>query len=120
MSLSPQSTVCLRAGASARIVALDDLRLIAARDNYSEITLADGSAIVIRKSLKSWQAALPSTHFLRVHRTLIVNLSSVVRYERDAADRTSLYLAGFERPVRASRRTWPQLRDRFASLHTVL
>lgn len=120
MALSHDDTLTLPIARGARIVRVSHLRVISSRDNYSEITLADGSQVVLRKTLKAWQAALPSSHFLRVHRTLIVNLASVVRYERGEAEQTSLYLAGLDAPVCASRRTWPQLRDRLALLHAAI
>ncbi len=120
MPLSFDATLSLRTRQGGRIIAVSDLRVIAARDNYSEVILADGSQMLLRKTLKSWQEALPASHFARVHRTKIVNVASIERYEREEADRTRLYLTGLAKPIEASRRTWGQLRARLTALHTVV
>ena len=105
-------TVYLRSGLQARFAPVADISVIFARDNYSEVRLADG----LRKSLKAWEDALPSRHFMRVHRTQIVNLSRVTRYERDGDEHTLLHVVGASAPVPASRDRWNELRDRLAAI----
>jgi DNA-binding LytR/AlgR family response regulator len=68
--------------------------------------------VFLRKSLKAWEDVLPATHFMRVHRTQIVNLAQVTRYERDGDERTRLFVAGAAEPVSASRYRWSDLRER--------
>jgi two-component system LytT family response regulator len=109
--------VYLRSGLRARFAPVADICLIAARDNYSEVQLADGEKVFLRKSLKAWEDTLPATHFMRVHRTQIVNLARVTRYQRDADEHTLLYVAGASEPVSASRDRWSDLRARLAHLH---
>src|SRR5690606_9846326 len=92
MPLQFDDTISLRTAGSAHFTSLRQIVLIAARDNYSDVTLSGGTRVVLRKSLKSWQSVLPPTHFLRVHRMLIVNLTSIVRYERDREEHTRLFL----------------------------
>lgn len=113
-------TVFLRAGPRARFAPVMDISVIAAHDNYSEVLLADGAKIFLRKSLKAWEDTLPSTHFMRVHRTQIVNLARVTRYERDGEEHTRLFVAPQPEPVLASRYRWSELRERLASLHPVV
>jgi len=108
--------IYLRGGRRARFAAVADISLIAAQDNYSEVLLADGSKILLRKSLASWEAILPVPHFMRVHRTLIVNLARVMHYERDADEHTRLYVQGAAEPVAASRGRWAELRERLSTI----
>jgi len=114
--LRHDDTVYLRSGLRARFAQVADIRGIAACDNYSEVMLADGAKILLRKTLKAWDDALPRTHFMRVHRTQIVNLGHVVRYQRDQAEHTLLYVDGVTAPIPASRDRWPDLRARLAAL----
>lgn len=120
MPLQLDDTIALRTATRAHFTPLRQLMLIEASDNYSEATLADGTRLRLRKSLKAWQALLPAPCFLRVHRTMIVNLSLVVRYERDRDERTRLFLKGMPSPVSASRRTWQRLRRHLAELHATV
>jgi len=104
--------IYLRAGQTARFAAVSDISVITASDNYSEVTLSDGGRLFVRKSLKDWENTLPAAPFMRVHRTGIVNLTRVVRWERDRDEHTYLYLEGLVRPVAASRERWAELRTR--------
>jgi len=116
-TLQPDDTVYLREGLCAQFTPLANISVISARDNYSEVRLADGSKVFLRKSLKSWEEALPATHFMRVHRTQIVNLTRVTRYDRDRDEHTLLHVVGAKEPVSASRDRWSELRDRLSRIH---
>lgn len=116
-ALRPDDTLYLRSGLRARFAPVAEISVIAARDNYSEVQLADGAKIFLRKSLKAWEDTLPATHFMRVHRTQIVNLAHVTRYQRDGDEHTLLYVAGVAEPVSASRDRWAELRARLEHLH---
>ena len=120
VTLRLDDTVYLRSGLRARFVTVADISLIVARDNYSEVQLADGSKIFLRKSLKAWADTLPATHFMRVHRTQIVNLGRVVRYQRDVDEHTLLYVTGVTKPVSASRDRWSELRERLSAIRPEL
>lgn len=105
-------TVYLRSGLRARFAPVADIALISACDNYSEVWLIDGTKVFLRKSLKAWEYTLPASHFMRVHRTQIVNLARVSRYERDGDEHTLLHVEGAKEPVPASRYRWSELRER--------
>lgn len=112
-------TVYLRTGQRARFAPVAELSLIVAEDNYTRITLSRAESILLRKSLAAWEAMLPASHFARVHRTHIVNLAHVLRYERQG-DGALLFIRGASAPVPASRRTWAEVRARLAELHPQL
>lgn len=111
-ALRPDDRIYLRGGLSARFALVSDISVIAACDNYTEVMLVDGGRVFVRKTLKEWEQSLPGSHFMRVHRTGIVNLTRVVRYERDRDEHTQLYLEGLAKPVAASRDRWMELRTR--------
>lgn len=115
-ALRVDDTVFLRAGQRARFAAVADISVISAHDNYSEVQLADGAKIFLRKSLKAWEDTLPATHFMRVHRTQIVNLARVTRYERDRDEHTLLTVEGAADRIAASRDRWSDLRARLAAI----
>ncbi|MDF3058217.1 MAG: two component transcriptional regulator, LytTR family [Rariglobus sp.] len=110
-------TLYLRSGAQARFVRVGQIRAISSQDNYSEVLLDDGTRLLLRKSLKEWEDSLPADAFFRVHRTQIVNLTHVVRYQRDTEERTHLFFDGIGGPVISSRHRWNELKDRLAALH---
>lgn len=115
--LRPDDIIYLDSGSSARFVPVGDICFIAARDNYSEVRLTDGTKVLLRKTLKSWADSLPRSRFMQVHRTLIVNLARIVGYKRDRDERTLLFFEGIAEPVSASRSRWSELQTRLKELH---
>jgi len=115
-ALRLDDTVYLRSGLRARFAPVAEIAVIVAHDNYSDVHLADGSKIFLRKSLKAWEETLPAAQFMRVHRTQIVNLTRVTRYERDTEEHTRLFVEGMAEPVAASRDRWSELRERLGAI----
>jgi len=116
-ALTPRDFVYLRIGNGAsRFVALADLALIGSNENYSEAHLADGTRLLVRRTMKAWEDALPPTHFVRVHRTAIINLARYRGADRQSYETTLLRVEGLAEPVRASFRYLPELRERLGAL----
>lgn len=118
--LRPSDSVYLRHNLRGRFVPLRQISAIEAEQNYSAARLADGSRLLLRRTLKSWEDVLPATHFMRVHRTAIVNLERVARYERDREEHTLLFVEGVAEPLGAARKLWPELHARLGQLRRVV
>lgn len=117
---TPEDIVHVKTGSgTTRFIPAASIALITTSDNYTEITLADGARHFVRRPLKSWEEALPSTIFVRVHRYALVNLTHLRRSDRATDETTLLTLAGVATPVRASFRYAADLRARLAALNRV-
>ncbi len=101
---------------TTRFVALADIASIESEENYSIVHAGNGARLVVRRTLKAWEDELPATHFVRVHRTTIVNLARYRGSDRSTERTTLLHFEGLVEPVRASFRYLPQLRLRLAAL----
>ncbi|WP_339848338.1 LytTR family DNA-binding domain-containing protein [uncultured Dokdonia sp.] len=53
-----------------------------AAGNYCEVYFRDGSKIVVSQSLKSIEERLPLSHFFRTHKSYIIAIDTVVRYDK--------------------------------------
>ncbi|NQE64290.1 LytTR family DNA-binding domain-containing protein [Caulobacter sp. RHG1] len=97
--------------ASARgveLVPIDDILAVVGADDYVELRLVGGRSLLHAARLDGLQSQLPQT-FLRVHRSVIANLSHARRLERDS-ERWRLHLSqGAPLPVSRSRQ--PALRE---------
>lgn len=120
LPLQPNDIIYLRTGTTGRFVPVQHISAIDAEQNYSAARLADGTRIMVRRTLKSWEDLLPGTHFMRVHRAAIVNLERITRYERDREERTLLFVQGVGGPVAATRKLWPDLQARLQQLRRVM
>jgi two-component system LytT family response regulator len=118
--LRSDDIVFLRTGMHGRFVALPELSVIEAEQNYVAVRLADGTKHLVRRTMKSWTDLLPASHFMRVHRTAIVNLQRITRYERDRDERTLLHMQGVGEPIAATRKVWPELQAKLEQLRRVV
>jgi two-component system LytT family response regulator len=113
--LRRDDTVHLNDGQRARFVPVTDISRIEAQENYSLVQLVDGSQMLVRRLLKSWEDALPAPPFHRIHRTTIVNLERVTAYDR-AGRMITLQLVGVSEPVNVSRQSTTEVKARLAEI----
>lgn len=112
LPLTTDDRVLLKLGSGQeRFVLLADIRLLASCENYSEVALAGGEHFLVRRTMKAWETSLPSSHFLRVHRTAIVNVAHITRIERVTEATSRVHLDGVADPVAVSYRYLPTLRE---------
>jgi two-component system LytT family response regulator len=101
---------------TARFVALRDIATVESDENYTLVRLGDGSRLMVRRTMKVWEETLPASHFVRVHRGAIVNLTRLRRADRESEATTLLHLDGVDAPVHASYRYLAELRTRLLAL----
>lgn len=76
---------------------------VEAMSNYSTFYLNDAKKIVVSKTLKEYENVLTEAYFLRINRSVIVNLDYIVKYRK--GDGGTLEMAdGTEVEVSASRK----------------
>ena len=68
-------------GTAARFIQIKRIQRVSAAGPYSEVFADDGSKWMLLRSMKEWQARLPRTQFVRIHRSTLVNLDFVERIE---------------------------------------
>lgn len=112
IAVRPDDILHLSSGTSARFAPVMELSAIEAEENYSLVHLADGSNVLVRRSLKAWEEILPAPQFLRVHRTAIVNLLRLAGYRRDQHKSVNLQVQGVPNAIPVGRLYWPALRAR--------
>ena len=69
--------IFVRAGYSLQKIMLDDIMCIEALDDYLKIYINNQKTIVARMTMKAMLEKLPSTEFMRVHRSFIVPIKKV-------------------------------------------
>jgi len=64
------------------VVKTHDIILCKADGNYTEFYFADGKKKVVSKNLKFFEALLCEYHFLRIHKSYLVNVDEIVAYHK--------------------------------------
>lgn len=81
----PLSRVLIRDGARVHVVGCDRIDYIEAQDDYVQIH-ADGKSHLKNQRLAELEAQLDGARFLRIHRSIIVNLARIDRIEQATRD----------------------------------
>lgn len=116
-TLSFADLVAVKTGLGARrLVRVADLAVLTSEDNYTLLTLTSGDHFLVRQTLGSWDERLPASHFMRVHRRAIVNLTLVEGYEHRNEEIMTIRLATLDEPVRARREHCAELCSRLNAL----
>jgi two-component system, LytTR family, response regulator len=64
------------------VINLDDIIYMEAKGNYSCITIKDHPSITTSKSIMDYTALLDHTHFVRIHKSYLINLQHMVEYQK--------------------------------------
>lgn len=86
-----------------RFITLNDIRYIEAKDVYSMMVTSEKKSILVRKSLSKWIEILPQKHFLRIHRSSIVNINFIDHITPYGKGTFKVYLDGIEEPLTMSK-----------------
>ena len=95
-------------------VRINTIIKISAEAYYTEIITTKGLKILVSKSMKEWETRLPKNSFVRVHRSVIVNIEFVEKVEQWFNYSYRAYLKGIEAPVPISRRYISLIRNRMS------
>ncbi len=91
---------------------VDGIKRIRADADYSKLWTVEANEAQSNLSLKEWQERLPERHFLRIHRSTIINLEYVVNIEDWFNYSYRVFLNGIAEPEVVSRRYAMKLRER--------
>jgi DNA-binding LytR/AlgR family response regulator len=102
--LAPERIKVIRAGVgnTVRMIPVTEVICLEATEKYVNVVTATGEALV-RMSLRELTARIDAAEFTQVHRSVMVNTSSILSATRDENGHYSLALRGLQRPVKVSR-----------------
>ena len=63
-----------------QFIEMNDIIYLEAKSNYTEIYMQQGPKITVSKTLKDFDELLPSTVFIRIHHSYLINKNHVLKY----------------------------------------
>lgn len=72
-----QQQIAIHHARGVKLVRPSDILFVQAEGNCSNIALKDGARFLDTRTLKVYESLLPARHFIRVHRSYVVNLTEV-------------------------------------------
>lgn len=89
-------------GNTVRMIPVADVVCFEATEKYVNVVTPGGEALV-RMSLRELMARIDSTDFIQVHRSVMVNATTILSATRDENGHYSLAVRGLQRPLKVSR-----------------
>ncbi len=89
---------------SLKFIKLSLLKCISAEGNYSYIMYAGNPSALVSKTLQEWEDILPEKHFVRIHRSTIINFAYVEKVIKRKNYTHDIFMVGIEEPFVMSRR----------------
>lgn len=101
-------------GERSRFLKIRSIKCICADGDYTHVFTDDGKKHLITKPLKEWEVRLPEKHFVRIHRSTIVNLEFIEKVETWFSRSYQIHLREMKEPLTVSRRYASQLKIKFS------
>ncbi|WP_299072727.1 LytTR family DNA-binding domain-containing protein [uncultured Paraglaciecola sp.] len=80
-TLSIDDPIFLNLGEQSHFLHLRDISHICASGDYTEVYCLNktnnNNPLLVEKSLKNWEQRLPEKHFVRIHRSTIININQI-------------------------------------------
>ena len=87
------ATLLVHKGQHESLIRIDDIDVVSAAGNYVDIRSKD-NVYLLRSSLKQLEETLPTQQFVRVHRSHLVNVSSLLHISKTSAGNGSVVVHG--------------------------
>lgn len=110
-SLNKDSNIILMSNNEPVHVNISEIVFIKSVYKYTKITTSANKRIIVKKLLKEWEELLPSDLFLRIHKSTIINLSYIIKFEKWFDFTYKIYMKNQEEPLLTSRRYSKKIRE---------
>jgi DNA-binding LytR/AlgR family response regulator len=102
--------ILFRVGDHSISVPVNNILYLNADRQYTNIYSLNKKHFIVKKSLSDWEEALPQKNFVRVHRSVIVNMNYVDKIEKDLNNHYKIRLNNSEKIIEVSRRYYKKLK----------
>ena len=96
-----------------RFILLETITVISAARDYSMIETLDGKKSIMMRSMAEWMNRLPVEHFIRIHRSYIVNINHIEKIVRNSTNTARVYIKNHNEPISLSRTYYSILKGRY-------
>ncbi|MDD4107822.1 MAG: LytTR family transcriptional regulator DNA-binding domain-containing protein [Bacteroidales bacterium] len=94
-------------------IPLDTITHICAAKDYSIIETLEGSRNIILRSMSDWEVRLPREHYVRIHRSHIVNINHIEQIIRNSTSSAKVYIKNHPEPISLSRSYYKNVRENY-------
>jgi two-component system LytT family response regulator len=103
--------ICLRTPGRTVVATLDKVLMLEADGDFTRVFVADEAPLMICQKLGAYERMLPASQFVRVSRSLMLNVDALVRSQRLSRDEEKVWIAGLPEPIVLGRAARQRLRE---------
>jgi len=103
--------ICLRSPGRTVVATLEKVAALEADGDFTRFSIAGEAPLMICQTLSAYERTLPTPPFVRVSRSLILNVGAIQRTQRMSRDEEHVWLAGCPEPVALGRAAQARLRE---------
>jgi DNA-binding LytR/AlgR family response regulator len=110
--LDKESHILVMVGSHPHNLKISSIIYIESLEKYSKVSVSGEKKIIVKKLMKEWEKILPENLFVRIHRSTIINLDYVKKFEKWFNYSYRVFLDNVEEPFIVSRRNSEKIRKR--------
>jgi len=103
--------ISLRTPGRTLMASLSEICALEADGDFTRVYVAGEQALMICQTLRTYEQSLPSPPFLRLDRSLMLNVKRIAKIEHLSRDETRIFLTGATRSFSVGRKAWTTLRE---------
>lgn len=107
----PEDRICLRTPGRTLMAVLSEVSALEADGDFTRVYVPAEQPLMICQTLGTYEQSLPSPPFLRLDRSLMLNLKRISKIEHLSRDETRIYLTGIRHTFSVGRKAWNSLRE---------
>ena len=111
--LAEEDKIFINISGKPQMIKIGDIVFIKALGGYSEVCLTSGEKLSIHKLLKNWEDLLPENAFLRIHRSIMVNMNHIQKIEKCDKKSYKIFLRNTEEKFIISQRYSIKIKSKF-------
>jgi two-component system LytT family response regulator len=109
-----EDRLCLRTPQRTVVTAVERIAAFQAQGDFVLVFIAEEPTLLICQTLTSFEPLMPHPPFLRLDRSIMVNLARLLRVERSPRSETKIFLQGIPSPLLIGRTASTRLTEALA------
>lgn len=97
---------------TVKFIKLNTIICICSAKEYTQVYTNEGNKGLILLALSEWETKLPSSQFIRIHRSTVININFVNKIEPWFNNSYKVFMKGIDEPMMMSRRYVAKIKDR--------
>lgn len=102
--LTEEDRIFVEGSGKLEFIKVNEIMCVSSLGNYCKLITSQGKNEIMRKTLTEWQKLLPEKSFIRIHRSVIINLNFVVKISKWSSGTYLVYIKDLNQPFTLSQR----------------